>query len=167
LKSGRPIRVGRTGCAPGDFISAGKPWVALPVGTAAPSPKARQTRTPSAREVGPGSWRGWGGPGEHYGRVGFVWMGLRRPSGGGESSTTGEYSNEQSRASKYETGGNKGGARTFTLREVSGVHERWPGRGEGTGRRWWSCGSEPMSVDQANQRWKGRTERCPELRVMW
>jgi hypothetical protein len=46
--------------------------VALPASTAAPSPEARQTRTSRAREVGLGSWRGWGGPGEHYGRVGFV-----------------------------------------------------------------------------------------------
>jgi hypothetical protein len=36
--------------------------VALPTGTVAPSPEARQTRTRRAREVGPGSWRGWGGP---------------------------------------------------------------------------------------------------------
>jgi hypothetical protein len=39
-----------------------------------------------AREVGRGSWRGRGGPGEHYGGVGFVGMGLRRLYGGGESS---------------------------------------------------------------------------------
>jgi hypothetical protein len=68
LKSGRPIRVGRTGCAPGDFVTAGKPRAGLPAGTAAPSPKTRQTGSPRAREVDPGSWRGWGGSGEHYGR---------------------------------------------------------------------------------------------------
>jgi hypothetical protein len=77
-------------------------------------------------------------------------MGLRRPNGGGESWRTGEYSGEQSQASKCETGENKGGARTVTLREVSGTHERWPGHGEGTGRRRLSYDSEPVSVDQAN-----------------
>jgi hypothetical protein len=54
-----------------------------------------------------------------------------------------------------------------TLREVSGTHERWSGHGEGMGRRWRRCGSEPVSVDQANQRGRGRIEGCPELRVMW
>jgi hypothetical protein len=57
---------------PGDFISTGKPRAALHVGTTAPSPEARQTGSPRAREVGPGSWRGWGGSGEHYGGVRFV-----------------------------------------------------------------------------------------------
>jgi hypothetical protein len=63
---------------------------------------------------------------------------------------TGEYSGEQSQASKCETGENKDRARTVTLREVSGTHGRRPGHGEDTGRRQRSCGSEPVSVDQAN-----------------
>jgi hypothetical protein len=54
-----------------------------------------------------------------------------------------------------------------TLREVSGTHEQWSGHGEGTGRWRRSCGSEPVSADQANQRGKGRTKGCPEPRVMW
>jgi hypothetical protein len=78
-----------------------------------------------------------------------------------------EYSSEQSRAGTCETGENKGGARTVTLREVPGTHEQWSGHGEGTGRRWRSYGSEPVSVDQANQRGKGRTKGCPEMWVMW
>jgi hypothetical protein len=45
---------------------------ALPADTATPSSEARQTGTPRAREVGPDSWRGWGGLGEHYGGVRFV-----------------------------------------------------------------------------------------------
>jgi hypothetical protein len=49
----------------------------------------------------------------------------------------------------------KGRARTVTLREVSGTHERRPGHGEDTGRWRQSCGSEPVSVDQANQRGQG------------
>jgi hypothetical protein len=57
---------------PGDFNFAGKLAVALPRNTVAPLPEARQTRTPMLREVSPNSWRGWGGPDEHYGRVGFV-----------------------------------------------------------------------------------------------
>jgi hypothetical protein len=60
---------------------------------------------------------------------------------------TGEHSGEQSRASKCKTGENKGGARTVTLREVSGTHERRPGHGEDTGRRWQNSSSEPASVD--------------------
>jgi hypothetical protein len=67
--------------------------------------------------------------------------------------------------SKCRTGENKGGVRTVTLREVSGTHERRPGHGEDTGRWQQSCGSEPVSVDQANQRGRGRTEGRPELRV--
>jgi hypothetical protein len=64
--------VWQTGCVPRDFVSAEKPGVALPAGMAAPSPEARQTGSSRAREVGPGSWRGWGGSGEHYGGVRFV-----------------------------------------------------------------------------------------------
>jgi hypothetical protein len=56
------------------------------MGTAAPSSEARHTGSPRSREVSPGSWRGWGGPDKHYGGVRFVWMGLRRPDDGGESS---------------------------------------------------------------------------------
>jgi hypothetical protein len=37
------------------FVSVGKLGAALPVGTAAPSPEARQTGSPRARGVGPGS----------------------------------------------------------------------------------------------------------------
>jgi hypothetical protein len=44
----------------------------LPADTAAPSPEARQTGAPRAREVSLNSWKGWGGLGEHYGGVGFV-----------------------------------------------------------------------------------------------
>jgi hypothetical protein len=65
----------------------------------------------------------------------------------GSPRRTGEYSGEQSRASKCETGENKGRARTVILREVSGTHKRWPGHCEGMGRRRRSCGSEPVSVD--------------------
>jgi hypothetical protein len=85
----------------------------------------------------------------------------------GSPQRTKEYSGEQTRPSKSDIGKNKGRARTVTLREVSGTHERWPGHGVGTGQRRRSCGSEPVSVDQANQRQKGRTEGCPELQVMW
>jgi hypothetical protein len=72
LKSGRPIRVGQIGYAPGDFTFAGYPGAALPADTAAPSPEARQTGAPRVREVGLNSWKGWGGLGEHYGEVRFV-----------------------------------------------------------------------------------------------
>jgi hypothetical protein len=72
LKWDRPIGVGQTGCTPGGFVSAGKPGAVLLAGTAVPSPKARQTGSPRARGVGPGSWRGWGGSCELYGGVGFV-----------------------------------------------------------------------------------------------
>jgi hypothetical protein len=47
------------------------------VDTTTPSPEVRQTGTPKAREVSLNSWRGWGGPDEHYGGAGFVGMGLR------------------------------------------------------------------------------------------
>jgi hypothetical protein len=59
--------------------------------------------------------------------------------------------------SKCRTGENKGGVRMVTLREVLGTHERRPGHGEDTGRQRRSCGSEPVSMDQANQRGRGRT----------
>jgi hypothetical protein len=52
----------------------------------------------------------------------------------GSPRRTGEHSSEQLRASKCKIGENKGGARTVTLREVSGTHERWSGHGEDTGR---------------------------------
>jgi hypothetical protein len=45
----------------------------------------------------------------------------------GSPQWTEEHSCEQSRESKCETGENKGVARTVTLREVSGTHERWRG----------------------------------------
>jgi hypothetical protein len=61
--------------------------------------------------------------------------------------------------------GKKGGARMVTLREVSGKHVRRSGHDEDTGRRLRSCDSESVSVDQATQRWRGRTEGCPEQRV--
>jgi hypothetical protein len=61
---------------------------------------------------------------------------------------------------------NKGGVRTVTLREDSGAHERRPGHGKDAGQRHWNCNSEPVSVDQANQRGRGRTEVCPGLRVI-
>jgi hypothetical protein len=72
LKSGRSIRVGQIGYAPGDFSFARYPGAALPADTAAPSLEARQTRALRAREVGLNSWIGWGGLGEHYGEVRFV-----------------------------------------------------------------------------------------------
>uniref|UniRef100_A0A804PTN5 Uncharacterized protein n=1 Tax=Zea mays TaxID=4577 RepID=A0A804PTN5_MAIZE len=40
--------VGQTGYAQGDFVSTEKPGATLPTGTAAPSPEARQTRSPRA-----------------------------------------------------------------------------------------------------------------------
>jgi hypothetical protein len=43
--------------------------------------------------------------------------------------------------------GKKGGARTVTLREVLGTHERHPGHDEDTGRWRRSYDSEPVSVD--------------------
>jgi hypothetical protein len=57
LKSNCPIGFGQTRCVPGGFVSAGKPGAALPMGTAVPSPEARQTGSPRARGVGPGNWR--------------------------------------------------------------------------------------------------------------
>jgi hypothetical protein len=53
----------------------------------------------------------------------------------GSPRRSGEYSGEQSRASKCKIGENKGMAGMISLREVSGTHERWPGHGEGMGRR--------------------------------
>jgi hypothetical protein len=84
----------------------------------------------------------------------------------GSPRRTGEHSDEQSRATKCKTGENRGWVRTVTLREDSGAHKWRPGHGEGTGRRQRSYGSEPVSVDRANQRGRGRTKGRPELWVI-
>jgi hypothetical protein len=84
--------------------------------------------------------------------------------GGGNQTTDGSprwtegYSDEQLRAGKCETGENKGGARTVTLRGVPGTHERRLGRGEDAGRRRRLSGcarSAPVSANRTNLR--GRT----------
>jgi hypothetical protein len=87
----------------------------------------------------------------------------------GSSRRTRGYSGEQSRASKCESGENKGGARTVTLRGVPGMHDRKLGRGEDVGRRRRLSGcarSAPVNADWANQRRKGRTKGRPELWVI-
>jgi hypothetical protein len=75
----------------------------------------------------------------------------------GSPRRTREHSGEQSRAAKCITGEIRGGVRMVTLRGGSGTLERHPGHDEGIGRRWWSYGREPVSVDQANQRGRGQT----------
>jgi hypothetical protein len=75
LKSDRLIGFGPAGCAPGGFVSAGKPGATLPVRAAASSPEARQTG-PLGRE---GSVQVAGEAGKDRAK------GVRRPDGGGES----------------------------------------------------------------------------------
>jgi hypothetical protein len=87
----------------------------------------------------------------------------------GSSQRAREYSGEQSRAGNCDTGGNKGGARTITLKGVPGTHERKLGRSEDAGQRRWLSGctrSAPVSADQAHQRRKRRIKGHPKLRVM-
>jgi hypothetical protein len=111
---------------------------------------------------------------ERLGRTRQIrWLGRDSRKGGeatgrwrGNPRRTGESSGEQSRATKCKTSKIRGEVRTVTLREDSGTHERCPRHGEGTGRRRWSCGSEPVSADLANQRGRGRTEGRPGLRVI-
>jgi hypothetical protein len=75
------------------------------------------------------------------------------------------YSSEQLWAGKCETGGNKGGARTVTLRGVPGTHERKLGCGKDAGQRHRLSGcarSAPVSAGRANQRGRGQPEGCPK-----
>jgi hypothetical protein len=58
----------------------------------------------------------------------------------GNPRRTGEYSGEQSRATKGIPGEIRGGVRSVTLRGGSGTLERRPGHGEDTGR--WQRGRE-------------------------
>jgi hypothetical protein len=56
---------------------------------------------------------------------------------------------------------------TITLRKVSGMHERWPGHGEGTGRQRRINGCELVSMELVNWRGRGLTKGRPELRLTW
>jgi hypothetical protein len=79
---------------------------------------------------------------------------------------TREHSGEQSRASKCKTGENKGGVRMVTMRGGSGTLERRPGHGEDAGRwrrNYGGVRKALVSMDQANQRGRGRTKQCPRL----
>jgi hypothetical protein len=87
----------------------------------------------------------------------------------GSPRQTGEHSGEQSRASKCNTGENKGGVRTVTLRGGSGTLDRRSGHDKDAGRQRQNCGcvrKAPMSADQANQRGRGQTEGRPGLQVI-
>jgi hypothetical protein len=83
----------------------------------------------------------------------------------GSPRQTRKYSGEQSRATKGIPGEIRGEVRSVILRGASGTLERRSGHGEDTGRRRWSCGGEPVSVDREKQRGRGRTEGCPGSRV--
>jgi hypothetical protein len=79
----------------------------------------------------------------------------------GSPRRTEQHSGDQLRATKHMTGDNRGGVMTVTLREVSGTHERCPRHGEDAGRRRWSCDSELVSADQANQWGRGEPRGVP------